>query len=173
MRLVLTFFASALVTDTAPPTSYGPFEVVSTIERNVGFPYPIDVKTTTLAWTSSNSLIKYTLSDNGDRVRATLQIGRPEQWWCSFFARPMRFDLSAAVVYRNTLVPPQDCLSQLSKNDRIDIERDLAVAAKSFPGALALFREKSLQQHGPSLSRCIEYRFGNHGPICALYVPSR
>lgn len=159
--------AAAIAAQGEPQLSYGPFHIEVSSEDVVGFPVTTIVKTTRMTWTSRSGLVTFALSDDGDEIRATAEAGPPDKR-CQFRSNPLQFDRPSKALFREASMA---CLDTLDREPQVATRRDIAVAAKAFPGALALFRTETIRQHGPSVRRCVKYVLGNHGSICERHSP--
>ncbi|RYD61650.1 MAG: hypothetical protein EOP58_14480 [Sphingomonadales bacterium] len=143
----------------------GPFVIESKVEREQGFPYPIDRKRTSLQWKAPSGLASYLLSDDGDAVVLTYQVGEPPRH-CLGRAGPLRLaDQAAARFGKDDLLA---CNVLDAAQSRV-LGGEVRTARPFFAAAYARFRTTTLAQHGPHLQRCRETTMGNHGPICMTF----
>lgn len=144
----------------------GPFAIESSTVREEGFPYPADRKLTNLRWKAPSGLASYLLSDNGDQVVLTYQVG-VEPRHCLGRTNPLRLTPKPAMRFGRDDVLA--CPKVLDAEQLRVLRAEVAAAQPFFASAYDRFRAATLKQHGPSLQRCRETEMGNHGPICVTF----
>lgn len=139
----------------------GPFVIESSVVRQEGSPYSFDSKVTVLHWKSPSGITVYRLSDDGESVRVSYEV-RAEDGICLASADTVRLTARPSVRFHI------ECkLLDAARAKLLDAE--MRSARPHFMAAYVSFYNATLHQHGSSLRRCRETRFGYHGPICATY----
>jgi hypothetical protein len=139
----------------------GPFIIESSIVRDESSPYPLDSKVTVLRWESPSGIIVYRLLDDGESVRVSYEV-RADDGLCLAGANTVRLTARPSVQFRVECELLDAARSKL-------LNAEMRSARPYFMAAYVSFYKATLHQHGSSLQRCRETRFGYHGRICATF----
>jgi hypothetical protein len=139
----------------------GPFVIESSVVREKSSPYYFDSKVTMLRWKSPSGMMVYRLLDDGETVRVSYEVSA-DNGVCLAGANTARLTARPRVQFRVKCELLDAARSKLLK-------AEMRSARRYFMAAYVSFYKATLHQHGSSLQRCRETRFGYHGPICATY----
>jgi hypothetical protein len=160
--------ALLLQATSAPSASYlGPFAVTTeNVVHEQAFPYPVNLKVTTLRWKAPSGLASYELTDDGGRVELTFEVGLAPRN-CSVLSRELRL----------TAAPPRSfareallaCPPVLDSRQSATLTREVRAARRYYAGAYRIFFGETIRQHGPLLQRCRGTTMGYHGLDCVKF----
>lgn len=145
--------------------AHGPF-VLESKQFRAGSPYELEHKITTLSWKAESGLATYELTDSGEEIAFNYWVGS-KPGMCGLFADLQRLRPTPTRPFGDELL--KSCGSSLSREQVRILRTELASARRHFGKAYDAFFRRTTDQHGPSLRRCREDTFGNHGPICVAY----
>ncbi|HYI39455.1 MAG TPA: hypothetical protein VE053_03965 [Allosphingosinicella sp.] len=158
--------ALLMAVQAAPVTeTHGPFVIEREWLEDVGFPYMMDLKTTTLKWKAQSGLATYELSDTGENITSTSELPTAS---CSRFSRHRRLVRTLPGKFGEDLLSLK-CGRPLSPEQIRILRSEIASARPHFARAYDIFYRRTIEQHGFSRQRCRETSMGNHGPICEAY----
>ncbi len=167
--------AAALLLQAAAPVTVGqvgPFVVETHVRRLEGPMYPLpqghEFKSTVLRWKSASGLASYELNDDGGEVAVTFEVGMAPRN-CLGRSGPLRLTMQPAAGFGRDDLLGIGCRPVLDTKQIKLLKAEVQAAQPYFATAYSVFRQATLQQHGPLLQRCRQTTMGYHGLICVAF----
>jgi hypothetical protein len=168
----LSFVAALAIASVEPPAEdivIGPFKIVSTVQEVVSFPYNSVSKETVLSWHSADNKIRYELIDNGIFIHNSITFKHNENNKCSYIAPYIQLKSESTPFFDWNFFSKSVCIGIIPDLRFMVNDVEIAAARVEFAKAYEVFLSATRKQHGSSTARCLEFKFGNHGPICERY----